>query len=503
MRRLLWALLIWASPAAWVLAGNPSTQPATTPSLSSPALWAQRFTSEGNSATDPQFLARLALARLSSGDRTAARALLARAESLANKMPDARQQCEAYLSLAGALARLGDAGGYQRTIAAAMRYPDRAADAVTRATLYDFIAAQQASVLDGDGWQATVNKMADSRFRASACIGAGRRLLGTSDPKQYLGAANLAEQAIAGVPDPLHASSLLRDIVELHAQGRNFPAAYRVASSIKDNTWKAMAYLAIAAQQAAAGDAAAAANTIAQARAVPVEKMSWGEIGFLTLLARTEAGIGNAAGASQSLGAAHELADAYTSGRRKAAAHVDLAATQLRLGMKTAAMENIKSAEAARSTTAPTQPMQLDPLPQAYCGLALAYAAAGDLAAARTTANAIAQLDLRRLAYGSMVSELAGANRCEEAASLLGEVGNGAVRRQAVLAIAAAFARTGKFAALSQWVDSLANGAERADAAVEVVLTLAPPALVAIASTQPSTRPTSRPVNRPTTAPAI
>ena len=98
---------------------------------------------------------------------------------------------------------------------------------------------------------------------------------------------------------------------------------------------------------------------------------------------------------------------------------------------------------------------------------------------------------------------MAGANRCEEAASLLGEVGNGAVRRQAVLAIAAAFARTGKFAALSQWVDSLANGAERADAAVEVVLTLAPPALVAIASTQPSTRPTSRPVNRPTTAPAI
>jgi hypothetical protein len=176
---------------------------------------------------------------------------------------------------------------------------------------------------------------------------------------------------------------------------------------------------------------------------------------------------------------------------------VELAATQLRLGEKAAAIESIKAAEVARATTLPTQPLQLDPLPQAYCGLAAAYAAAGDLASARATANAIAQAEVRRLAYGSMVQELAAGNRCEEAVSLLAEVGTGFGRSQAITAISAAFARSGKLAALQQWVDSLPAGNERAEAAIEAVLTLAPPAPVVAPATQPGTQPTTRVVSRP------
>lgn len=479
MRRFVHAIVMLGISTA-TAAAIPTTAPAPAPgpatmqAVTSPAWWTKRAAIDAAAITDPRLLARLADAQARVGDAGAWRKSLDLAERGAAQIPDAKKQCEAYLAVAEVCAATGERNGYLRCIKAARRYLEQSTDIVERSTTSQFIAVAQAAAGDTEGWNATVQEIANLHFRADICIAVAQTLVAAGDKKQYQQAAQLGQQAAAALNEPMATSMLLRGFVAVHAKAGDFEAAGALADSIREPTWKAMAYASIADEQIKAADLEGAKKTIAKAEAVPLGQMVWGEMELLMSLAALEDAAGNKPASDQLLKSAHERADAYINSLKKAVAHVELAATQLRLGDKAGAAESIKSAEASRATMPSTRPVELDLLPGKYSALAMAQAASGDLAAARATAKAISQPELRLIAYAGIARELAAASRFDAAVSLIGEMRGPETRLAVVRAIAARWARSANPQGLMQWMESLPTPLDRAEACIEIVLSLLP-----------------------------
>jgi len=316
--------------------------------------------------------------------------------------------------------------------------------------------------------------VADPCFRADVCLAVATALGAGADKQAYIEASRLAEQAAGAVSAPATRDSLLHHLASVHGSAGNYGLAVTLAVSIQDKTWRAMASLAIAAHQIKAGDLGSAGSSVAMARGIPIAQMTWGEMQVLTTLARAEAGVGNKQGCAMALKRAKDQAEAYLNPQKKAAAFIELAAAQFRLGDKAAAIESIKAAEAARAAMPTTGPVQLDSLPEKYSALARAQAASGELAAALATAKAVAQAEMRLLAYAQMARELADAGRFEEAGSLIPDIADADARAQAVRTIASAHAKGGDLSRLRQWMESLPTSWDRAEACIEVVKNLRP-----------------------------
>lgn len=476
MRRFSMVMVIlWMSATA--MAAVPATAPATKTAAQTPLpaeWWAGRGRTEAALLTDPRLLARLAHTQALVGSMSEWRRLLDVAEREAARIPDAKKQCEAYLAVAEVCAATGDRDGYARCIKAARRYLDQSTDIVERATTSQFLAVTQAVAGDSDGWNSTVREMANLNFRADICVAVAETLVERGDRKQYLEAAELGRQAAVALNDPMATSMLLRSLAAIHAKAGDSEAAAALADSIREPTWKAMAYASIAEAQLKVADLINASRSIERAKAIPFGQMVWGEMELMISLAALEHAAGNQVASKQLLKAARERADAYINPFRKAAGYVELAAAQLRLGDKAGAAESLKSAEISRATMPSTQTVDLDQLPGKYSALALAQAASGDFAAALATAKAISRPDLRLVAYAGIARELASAGQFEAAASLVAELPTPEARSASIRSIAANWAKSANSQRLKDWMESLPTPLDRAEACVQVVLSLRP-----------------------------
>ena len=396
-----------------------------------PLWWLAKAESEARLISDPRWksinLRMVAWSRAKAGD-------ISGAQTTAEAIPGGLQKLRAYHAIAEAQAKAGDIGGAKAT-AESMTSGNR------KWRAYVVIAAEQARAGDISGARAMAERI-DARARTEAYIEIAGALAQRGDIPAAI--AIVASSPDASKWEAFVAIGTMRLKVGDTAGFReNVTSAAGAAGSL-DPERRCWAYLTIAELQLKGGDALGCRKTLNLVETTVASSTGWGrqspnpriypcrKIGELWVRC------GDTAASKRAFSRAVELANRIENAGNRASVYADIARDQAQAGLTDDSRRILGLATDVLTDNASAATSRPRPSEHIYLTIACAQLLIGDVAAAKETADRIADPATKSYALGEMIKILVDRGEIDQARTVAYGIAEPYCRSQAYCAIAQA-----------------------------------------------------------------